>query len=109
VRRSDAGGRLELLYAIALNDAPEGRKHRLAFLAEHLTDDTARDRNQDPHRFGVGSAGSAFPQLEVRNFAAMRLALLLEIDVSPNKEWTAAQWAELREKVRVEVAKELGR
>jgi hypothetical protein len=97
VRRADPGGRLELLQAVAFATAPEGRKHRLAFLAEYLSDDAVRDADATPRR------------LEVGNFAALRLANLLKIDAEPTEDWTAAQWAELRAKVRAKVNEELQR
>jgi hypothetical protein len=107
VRRLDPGTRLELLRMISLAKTVEGRTLRLAFLAEYLTDDAVRDVNSDFNRFRYSwVVGRDFPQLEVRNFSAMRLAVLLGLDVEPEKEWSAAQWAELREKVRAAVAKE---
>jgi hypothetical protein len=107
VRRTDVDGRLELLFAVARNRAPETRKLRIAFLAEYLTDDAERDTSQDQP--GRNTAGNEYPQLQVRNFSALQLAIMLDIDDTPGKEWTAEQWAELREKVSKAVAKELGR
>lgn len=111
-RRADVGGRLELLFAVARQPAADGRRQRLAFLAEYLDDDAVMESEEgDPRRVFRSSdiAPGSFPRLEVRNFAALRLARMLQVEGIPDPEWTAAQWVELREKVRVAVAKELGR
>jgi hypothetical protein len=108
VRRADPGGRLELLQKVARATAPEGRKHRLALLAEYLTDDAVRSASENRSRFQwTDFAGSAFNRLEVRNFAAARLAKVLGVDADLDKDWTAAQWAELRARVRAKVKNEL--
>jgi hypothetical protein len=108
VRGADIGSRLELLKVIAEEPSQANRKLRLAFLAEYMTDDAVRDVNSDPERYKWAFvAGSDFDHLQVRNFAAMRLAIMLEDDATPHANWTAGQWAELREKVRAAVEKEL--
>jgi hypothetical protein len=105
VRRAVPGGRMDLLHAVAQAKGNAGRKHRLSLLAEYLTDSAERDpedvRGTDPSH--------GFPRLEVRDFAAMTLAKLLDLGPEPDADWTAAQWATLREKVRAKVKDELRR
>jgi hypothetical protein len=108
VRRGDVRTRIELLDGVASNTAAAGRKQGLAFLAEYLTDDAVRDLGDCRH-IVWNVADRDFPQLEVRNSAAMRIARILKIDTDPEPAWTAAEWAGLRERVRTAVAKELGR
>jgi len=45
-------------------------------------------------------AAFTFPRLAVRDLAAMTLASLLDMEESPDKYWTDAQWQDLRRKVR---------
>jgi hypothetical protein len=95
---------------IARPTTTEGRKLRLALLTEYLTDDAVRDVDSDRRRFLSSSiAGYRFDRLEVRNFAALQLAEIFKFDDEPDRDWSAAQWTELRERVRAAVAKELGR
>jgi hypothetical protein len=116
VRRSSAPARMHLLRAISGPDdgsQPVDRavwKCRLALLAEYLTDDEARTDNPFPF--------SLFPRWEVRNFAALHLAKVLGLyqgpeetppEWDPDPDWTAAEWAELRDKLRAKVKHELQR
>jgi hypothetical protein len=100
VRRATPDGRVEFLRLITRVKTPEGHKHRLAFLAEYLIDDELS--KEHPHRYLP-------PELEVRNFVALRLAAILAFDVEPDRDWTAAQWSELRAKVQAKVKDELQR
>jgi hypothetical protein len=110
VRRADPGGRLELLRAVASAKSREGRKHRLALLADYLTDDAVRDVDDDRARFHWSdSAGRKFVRLEVRNWSALLLAKVLQVDAEPGEEWTARQWADLREKARAKLTEEARR
>jgi hypothetical protein len=110
LRRADVGSRLELLKVIAEEPAPAGRKKRLVLLADYLTDDAVRDKDADPERYKWDDiAGGDFDRLEVRNFAAILLAQIAKLDDIIRVDWTAAQWAELRERIRAAVANELGR
>ena len=95
VRRANVALRVEMLSAVARADAPNGRAQRLSFLAEHLTDDEVwedEDRTYSPRR-----------RIEVRNVLAMRLAEVFRFDAEPDRDWTAAQWAALREQVRAKL------
>ena len=110
VRRADVGSRLELLKLIAEEPSRANRTLRLKFIAEYLTDDAVRDRSDDQERYKFEQfiAGGNFERLEVRNFAAHLLAGLLELD-NAQVDGTPKQWAELRQRVRAAVAKELRR
>jgi hypothetical protein len=105
-QRCDVGLRLQLMEP--LTEAPAGkrqRQRRLAFLARFLDDAAVRDIKADPDLYRGGYAAIDFPRIEVRDFAAMALASLLDIAVKPNKDWTPERWARLRAQVR----KALGR
>ncbi|MCI0702695.1 MAG: hypothetical protein L0241_16570 [Planctomycetia bacterium] len=110
VRRAEVEWRIRLLMVIAEERAPESLKKRLAFLAEYLTDDALCDKadERQQHRRLI-VADTDFARLEVRNFAALGLAQILQFDDEPHNGWSAAQWTELREKVRAKVKEELER
>ncbi|HZE98143.1 MAG TPA: hypothetical protein VE981_14025 [Planctomycetota bacterium] len=59
-----------------------------------------RDVNADPPMFEGPCAGAEYSRIEVRNFAASLLAYQLEVKATPTKDWTPAQWAELRSRVK---------
>ncbi|QJW93775.1 hypothetical protein [Frigoriglobus tundricola] len=102
VRRANVADRIEFLGAIASATTPHARKHRLAFLADYLTDD---DALVDSQAFGAN-----FPRLEVRNAVAVRLADLFQFDTEEQKHaWDEAEWRELRTKVRTKVQEEMRR
>lgn len=50
--------------------------------------------------FVLSRTGLLFRGLTARNLAALHLADLLDLPGDPRPDWTAAQWAALREKVR---------
>jgi hypothetical protein len=99
VRRAEVGARIRLLGEVSREQSPAAQRHRLAFLAEYLTDDEVR---HDRYNF-------EFERLEVRNFVATQLADILSISAEPKSDWTPAQWADLRVQIRTAVAKELQR
>ena len=45
--------------------------------------------------------------MEVRNFAALRIAELLGEPVDPPSDWGAEDWAKLRDRMRLAVKREL--
>ena len=53
------------------------------------------------------SVGGEGLRIEVRDFVALKLACLLEIEVELKRDRTPAEWAELRQKVRVDLKREL--
>ena len=48
------------------------------------------------------------PRLEVRNFAAMRIADILKVPVEPTPQWSLDEWARLRDQMREALKRELG-
>ncbi len=113
--RVDARARIEMLDGVGTkgrkSSAPQ-QKNRLEFLAIFLDDATVRtlskyDKSRrDDFINDHFVAESKFLRLEVRDFAALRLAKLLEIDDSPNKGWTAKDWAGFRARVRERLSRE---
>lgn len=119
-RRVDIGQRLQILEAIS-NDSGRNDSKAIVSLAFFLDDAEVRvikafeegarefeksannssaldsDWN-DPYR-GF-PAGHEFPRLGVRDFAAMRLANLLELDSEPKSSWKDEDWAKFRTRVR---------
>jgi len=106
VRCADVGSRLELLKLIAEEPSSANQTLRLKFIAEYLTDDGVRNRNDDHERYKFEDhiAGGNFDRLEVRNFAAYQLAELLELNVVVQMDWTPTQWGKFRDQVRVAAA-----
>jgi hypothetical protein len=100
-RRADPGLRLQILQEVAAyRERPPRLKLQHAFLAAFLEDATVRDKSSNPEKFKGFVAGFDYPRLEVRNYAAMKLASLLELRVDPRLAWKPAQWADLRQQVR---------
>jgi hypothetical protein len=100
-RRSGVGLRMEYLKMVARWEAEDKRrKERLAFLTAFLGDTTVRDLNRDIQWKPFFAAAGDFPQLSVRNLAALYLAEALEFEDKPRSSWGEAEWAELRRKVR---------
>jgi hypothetical protein len=100
-RGTPVGVRLEILWMVSDAGGKWGRKERLEFLRAFLNDAEAGDLPSDSRKLDRKvPVGSEFTHLEVRNYAAMQIASLLKISVEPKPEWTAKQWAALREQVR---------
>jgi hypothetical protein len=73
---------------------------RIAFVAAHLTDTTVWDA---PDRRALNNGAypdRGFQPSEVRNYTAATLTRVLGFGDRPRHDWTAAQWAQLRERVR---------
>jgi hypothetical protein len=94
-KRAEAGLRMEILKEVC-----RPSRRGLAFLAAFLNDNTVREIKEKSDSFGASPTASNFPRLEVRNFAARELAVLLKIDANPRPDWSPEQWAELRNRVR---------
>jgi hypothetical protein len=92
--------RLQLLRAVFRGDKDQFPRERLAFLTTFLDDNEVRELGTGEKKDVEVNPGSKFPELEVRNYAAMQIASLLHMPVEPKPEWTAEQWAALREQVR---------
>jgi hypothetical protein len=114
-KRAAVGFRMELLSHFADPRDKRHRPERLRLLARFLEDDTSREigsskKYEDPSLVAHGIyAGAPYRKLDVRDFVAMELADLLGIEVELNPERTAAEWAELRGKVRGSVEQALGK
>lgn len=113
-KRAGPDTRAELLFLVAdqTKPAPGARKHRLALLASYLDDDSRWDgqsRNSSGVVPAAMPANRTFAQSEVRNWAAMKLAEVLGLNQKPDRDWSAEQWAALREKVCAKVKDELAK
>jgi hypothetical protein len=105
-RRVDVGLRMEIINNAGWGDddkAPEYRR-RLEFFAGFLNDETVRTLTG--HQDDFFRAGKDFPRLEVRDFAAMQIASILNTGDTPNKRWTAKDWADFRTRIRERLSRE---
>lgn len=84
------------------------KSRRLAFLAGFLDDPTLRDDSVNTKKYDGPCAAFTFRKITVRNFAAMQMASLLDIDRlnSPDATWTNAQWKSLHAKVQQRMKQE---
>lgn len=101
-QRSDIGLRMELMNPMDYTYVGDRfRKQRLEFLSHFLDDASIRDARNNP-KFSGPCAGFAFPVLEVRNLAAMKIASFFgsKIDETPNSDWPVEKWAAYRQRVR---------
>jgi hypothetical protein len=106
-KRSSIGLRMEMMGP--MNYGYIGKKNlgrRLAFLSAFLDDDEVRKMSGERGQFQGPCAGFEIPRLVVRDFAAMKLASLLNMKESPDEFWMDAQWKELRGKVRKQLAEQ---
>ncbi len=107
-KRAAVGFRMQLLGQFA---NPRDRRHwpeRLRLLAGFLDDDASRDTESSEKYDGPG-AGFTYQRLAVRDFVAMELAQLLEIEVERNPDPTLAEWAGIRRKIREAVEQALAK
>jgi hypothetical protein len=102
-RRVDVGQRLEILNAFSRIDFARQRLRAARFLRGFLTDTEVRDRKSSK-LFEGPCAGFLYDRIAVRDFAAERLANLLDLSVTPDPTWQAADWQKLRERVQAAVA-----
>jgi hypothetical protein len=105
MRSAEVDTRGWLLDQFAEIETPTGRRHRLVLIADYLSDDERYKENEEY----FGPAYSLYQsRTEVRNVATFHLWRLLNIGGEiPGEDWTAAQWSELRAKVRAKLAEEL--
>jgi hypothetical protein len=100
-KRSDVGLRMQFMDPMDYTYVGDRqRAQRLAFLAAFLDDVEAPDIAADPKRFDGPHARFVFEHLEVRNLAAMKIASILDLSDKPNRDWTAKQWDDLRQRVK---------
>ena len=100
-KRAAIGLRMEMMGHMDFGHILGADKDRmLAFLAAFLDDAAVRDITVDPVKYDGPYAAFTFQKIEVRDFAAMKIAFILDLDDGPKKSWTTEQWARLRTKVR---------
>jgi hypothetical protein len=110
-RRSTVELRLPILEPMDYGDAREkNRERRQAFLTAFLNDAEVRRLPQgnklENGAFQGHPPAGRFREIAVRDLAAMELACLLNLCDAPQPNWTAAQWAALRGKVKARLAQE---
>jgi hypothetical protein len=103
-RRLDAKLRLEVIDEAGQPTAA-GRPQQIRFLTGFLGDAGGRDLGNSPHRSREYAVGHTIERLEVRNWAARYLALILGLPYNPQPDWSPRQWSELRLAVLTEVAR----
>jgi hypothetical protein len=101
-RRCDVGLRLDMLDLMENPFQGDRQRRRwLDFLAAFLDDAAVRDVKANPETSDEMKAVCPdFPRVEVRNFAALKIAALLKMSVKPRPTWKPEQWAGLRKQVR---------
>src|SRR5690606_17251589 len=72
------------------DDKPPYSTRWLTFLAGHLTD---KDTRVFDTRVTECDPAGKWEVIRIGNFAAMRLGKLLELDVTPEPDWTEVQWS----------------
>ena len=106
-KRSDVGLRIEIMNGFNYTYIADRRRtQRLEFLSHFLDDSEVRDARANPKLFEGPSAASHIPRIDVRDFAAWRIASILKLGVEPDESWTAEQWTKLRGRVRQRLADE---
>ena len=85
----------------------KNRERRLAFLAAFLDDATIRDSSVGSSKYAGPCAAFTFRKIQVRDFAAMKIASILRIQKRPTEFWSADQWTQLRNSVQAALKKEV--
>src|SRR5262249_59446822 len=96
----NVGFRVMLLQQLTISD--EGipnKRERVEVLANFLDDSAVYDREKNEARFPFFKP-SAYPTIEVRDFAALMIAELLEIKVEVDPKRTLEEWARIRVRMR---------
>jgi hypothetical protein len=101
-RRADVGWRMELINSIAY-PTERSRARALAHLKTFLEDDAVRDGASDKSKFDGHHAMAAFKRIEVRDLAAVNIAMILKLE--PKRQ--AQDWSSFRAAVRKGLEKEL--
>jgi hypothetical protein len=110
-KRSDVSLRMAFLDTMVGRYRDEQRKQRLEFLAAFLDDAETPSKQEDPKMFlflhpdGGLNTGNSIYQTEVRNFAASRIAAILELGVQPSSDRTLADWEKLRNQLKERLKK----
>ncbi len=72
------------------------RTSRRDIISHFLDDDEVRDEKSNPSLYQGPFAAFTFSRIEVRNFAAWKIASILKMKAEPDEDWNPARWAELR-------------
>ena len=72
----------------------------MEFLAAFLDDADVPDRKARPEMFSGPHTGFTFERVAVQDFAAMKIASLLDMPDRPDRDWTPRQWEKLRRPVK---------
>jgi hypothetical protein len=99
-RRVDLGTRMEFISRMSYcctKDTP--LKPRINFARQFLDDTAVRDINSEPEMYEGPCAGFTHERIAVRDFAALELAYLLDLDLDEARDWTEGDWAKLRQRV----------
>ncbi|OWK43164.1 hypothetical protein [Fimbriiglobus ruber] len=105
-KRSSIGLRMEVLSKLNYIGDTKYRIERLRLYSSFLDDSALCDRKTDD-RFSGPGASFNYDKIEVRDFIALELARLLGIDIKLKRNRTPAEWAKIRESVRVDLKREL--
>jgi hypothetical protein len=106
-RRASLGLRMELLNQLCDPKDPRHRRERLGLLASFLEDGALRD-TEASSKFQGPCAGFLYHKLAVRDFVALEIAKLIEIEIELDLERTPEQWAKVRQQVREALKRESG-
>lgn len=99
-KRAEVGLRMQLINLRDHRDLSlPARKPALRFLGGFLDDSSVRDITSNKDKF-ILCAGSEYEKIEVRNFAALQIALIAGTRVPENPQRTAQEWARVREKAK---------
>lgn len=100
-KRSAVGLRMEMMNPMNYTYiGSKNRERRLAFLSAFLDDATLRDKSVNASKYGGPCAAFTIPKIQVRDFAAMKIASILKLSERPTEFWTQEDWGRLREMVR---------
>jgi hypothetical protein len=105
-RRAKVGFRMLILERqLWFREEMHNKSERLAFLANFLTDATVYDREENKQRFPFFEP-SVYEKIEVRNFAALKIAEMLDIKIEVNPRRTPEEWTKVREQMREALKRE---
>jgi hypothetical protein len=103
-KRSAVGLRMELLYQFNSTEDKRHLTQRLRLLASFLGDDALRNATfteDGPAKKFIGPcAGFHYAKISVRDFVALEIASLLDMDVKLNPGRTPLEWAKIRTTVQ---------
>lgn len=106
-RRATVGFRVMILREMRFGDQADSKKReRIRALANFLSDPDVYDRDKNHKRFPFFEP-SEYARIEVRNFAALTIAEMLDIKVEINPKRTPEEWAKVRQQVQEAVKREL--